>query len=266
MTTDKDEAIERETAAVIDRLRSTQVSVPTFEVSVAETVSAARRARKVRSVVIASMGVAASVMAILAAVAVAPQLPNKPSGGDDVASQVASKPEGQIRNDGIPEPGSAVPSAADDDCGGEKDQEAHSELRAAESPIARLEKGYAANWSGAVPCWKTNTMTVWRIPGSGLDERARQIASEYDIMLQLVDTKYSEAQLTSTVEEIRARSEALAECGARVTRQTVHPFGLLEIAVAANSECASQVLNEFSDQIKIVVADAERVVGPLTRG
>lgn len=87
MTTDNTTAPDDHTHAVIARLRSTRVAEPTFKISISETVEAARRASSVRHRVIV-LGVAASAVAIAAAITVGPQLASK-TGSQDVATQAA---------------------------------------------------------------------------------------------------------------------------------------------------------------------------------
>lgn len=189
MTNDDNSAPDDRTPAVIAKLRSTRVAEPTFKISVPDTVDAARRARKIRSGTTATLSVAASVVAILAAVTVVPQLADK-NGPSEVTIQAADSPSpGPVVGTDNSDP-AQVSAPTGELCGDEKDQEAHPGLRTVTRSLnASLAKKYPDSWTGGLPCWKTNSFSVYRIPEPGLDDEARAAAQRENVRLVLVDTK-----------------------------------------------------------------------------
>lgn len=139
-------------------------------------------------------------------------------------------------------------------------------LRPTRRAVATFEKNirksrlwgarYKTAWTAASPCYGTNTIYVYRVPGriASLDQRVRTLAG-HKINLVMVDTKYSEFALLQTQKEIHQRTAALDACGATSVGSSVLNEGFLRVKVAAHPECARRVLADFADRIKIEIGN-----------
>lgn len=121
---------------------------------------------------------------------------------------------------------------------------------AAQEITRRLGKHSA--FTGMDPCAVRNRLVVYRVPGNETFETAvRKVAGRWDIVLVLVDTKYSRAALENTRRIVASRAGALAAKDADLVAAGIFNDGYLLVSVEDHVSAARQILADLGDRIEV---------------
>lgn len=113
---------------------------------------------------------------------------------------------------------------------------------------------YPAHSTDQIPCWATNTLIVFRVPGNKtFDRELRTVASRRQVIVNVIDTKYSRRSMFATGDEVLIRRSALANCGAVWNDHGPSPAGYLLVGVRSHLPCARKVLADLGDRVRIVI-------------
>jgi hypothetical protein len=107
------------------------------------------------------------------------------------------------------------------------------------------DRHYAKQFLGALPCPATETVIVYRVPGSAaFDADARALTAAHHVGLALVDRKYSHAQLEAAMQRLETDLPALRATGIEVRSIVIDAWGdgHLRVIVRRNAARAQQVL------------------------
>jgi hypothetical protein len=125
-------------------------------------------------------------------------------------------------------------------CGGGKEQLAHAGLHRAETYVNdTLTYRYASHSTDQLARWTTNTLTVFRVPGStAFDQELRRLATRDHVIVKVVDTKYTRRSMFATGDEVLTRRSELARCGAVWNGHAPLATGYLRVWVESHLSCA----------------------------
>ncbi|MGQ0629922.1 MAG: hypothetical protein ACT4P1_02690 [Sporichthyaceae bacterium] len=125
------------------------------------------------------------------------------------------------------------------------------------------EGKYAQYFTGLKVCASSDTVSVYRKPGSvEFDRVLASIASEHDVVLQLIDSAYTRAELESAEDVVLSRRSALSRAGAKLVSISLRPSGFLEVAVLDRADAARQVLADLDGLVRVVIGEPGRVFPP----